>query len=215
MSNQVTSNRPKRNRITFKVYYMIEVKNSDGKVLKRIRRLSHSFTQGFGGAIEWWFTGNPQISISEASPSSGTVNFSQLNTCIGYLADGTAGVAHAGGSGDDTTNIQVGSGTAKTTISDTSLGSVILNGTSSGQLEYGSASVFTPTINTSTNQATMQISRSFTNNSGANVTVSEVGLVLNTPNVTPFLVLHDLLPSTITVGNGQVLTVTYQFVVST
>ena len=207
MSIQVTSSRPKRNRITFKVYYMLEVKNSDGKVLKRIRRLSHSFTQGFGGAIEWWFTGNPQISISKASPSSGGVNFGQNSSCIGYFV--------SGGSGDDTTGIQVGSGTAKTTISDTSLGSVILNGTSSGQLEYGSTSVFTPTINTSTNQATMQVSRSFTNNSGANVTVSEVGLVLTTPNGTPFLVLHDLLPSPITVGNGQVLTVTYQFVVST
>lgn len=207
MSIQVTSSRPKRNRITFKVYYMVEVKNSDGKVLKRIRRLSHSFTQGFGGAIEWWFTGNPQISISEASPSSGSVNFGQNSSCIGYFVRGA--------SGDDTTGIQVGSGTAKTTISDTSLGNVILNGTSSGQLEYGSTSVFTPTINSSTNQATMQVSRSFTNNSGANVTVSEVGLVLTTPNSTPFLVLHDLLPSPITVGNGQVLTVTYQFVVST
>jgi hypothetical protein len=207
MSIQVTSSRPKRNRITFKVYYMVEVKNSDGKVLKRISRLSHSFTQGFGGAIEWWFTSGSQISISQASPSSGNVNFGQNEFCIGYSV--------SGGSGSDTTGIQVGSGTAKTTISDTSLGSVILNGTSSGQLEYGSTSVFPPTINTSTNQATMQISRSFTNNSGANVTVSEVGLVLNTPNGTPFLALHDLLPSPITVGNGQVLTVTYQFVVST
>jgi hypothetical protein len=208
MSIQVTNSRPKRNRITFKVYYTVEVKNSDGKVLKRIRRISHSFTQGFGGAIEWWFTGNPQISISKASPSSGGVNYGMSNQwCMGYFV--------GGGSGDDTTGIQVGSGTAKTTISDTSLGSVILNGTSSGQLEYGSTSVFAPTINTSTNQATMQISRSFTNNSGANITVSEVGLVLNTPNNTPFLALHDLLPSPITVGNGQVLTVTYQFVVST
>jgi len=115
-------------------------------------------------------------------------------------------------------NIVVGSGTAKPTISDTGLESQIGNGTGAGQLQYGSDSLTTPAANTSTNTGSMTWNKSFTNGSGGNVTVSEVGAYLNFGNIgsyTTYFILHDLLPSPITLSPNQVLTVVYTITIST
>jgi hypothetical protein len=116
-------------------------------------------------------------------------------------------------------DIVVGSGTAKPTISDTGLESQIGNGTGSGQLQYGSDSLTTPAANTNTNTGSMTWNKSFTNGSGGNVTVSEVGAYVGTTNGTygpPMtFILHDLLPSPITLSPNQVLTVVYTITIST
>jgi len=118
----------------------------------------------------------------------------------------------------ETPNIVVGSGTAKPTISDTGLESQIGNGTGAGQLQYGSDSLTTPAANTNTNTGSMTWNKSFTNGSGGNVTVSEVGAYLSTNisgNTTTYFILHDLLPSPITLSPNQVLTVVYTITIST
>jgi hypothetical protein len=115
-------------------------------------------------------------------------------------------------------NIVVGSGTAKPTINDTGLESQIGNGTGAGQLQYGRDSLTTPVANTNTNTASMTWSKSFTNGSGGNVTVSEVGAYINvntTSGSTTYFILHDLLPSPITLSPNQVLTVVYTLTIST
>jgi len=116
-------------------------------------------------------------------------------------------------------NIVVGSGTAKPTISDTGLESQIGNGTGSGQLQYGSDSLTTPAVNTSTNTGSITWNKSFTNGSGGNVTVSEVGAYANISNTSggsaTYFILHDLLPSPITLSPNQVLTVAYTITIST
>jgi len=116
-------------------------------------------------------------------------------------------------------DIVVGSGTATPTINDTGLESQIGNGTGAGQLQYGNDSLTTPAANTNTNTGSMTWSKSFTNGSGGNVTVSEVGAYIGTTNgtytpVTSFI-LHDLLPSPITLSPNQVLTVVYTITIST
>jgi hypothetical protein len=115
-------------------------------------------------------------------------------------------------------NIVVGSGTAKPTINDTGLESQIGNGTGAGQLQYGTDSLTTPVANTNTNTGSMTWSKSFTNGSGGNVTVSEVGAYINvssTSGSTTYFILHDLLPSPITLSPNQVLTVVYTITIST
>jgi len=76
-----------------------------------------------------------------------------------------------------------------------------------------------PTINTTTNQGNFSVSRSFTNNSGGSVTVSEVGIVLRSfasdTNFYYIFIIHDILSSPITLANSQVLTVTYIFSIQT
>ena len=110
-------------------------------------------------------------------------------------------------------DIVVGSGTTKPSINDTGLTSQIGNGTGAGQLEYGSDSLVTPIINLNTNSASFTWSRSFSNNSGGNVTVSEVGASISVGS-NGYFILHDLLPSPVTVGNGQVLTVVYTITIT-
>ena len=110
-------------------------------------------------------------------------------------------------------NIVVGSGTTKPSINDTGLTSQIGNGTGAGQLEYGSDSLVTPIINLNTNSASFTWSKSFTNGSGGNVTVAEVGAYINVGS-NKYFILHDLLPSPITLGNTQVLTVVYTITIT-
>jgi len=107
-------------------------------------------------------------------------------------------------------NLVVGSGTTPPKITDTGLTNQIGNGTSPGQLQYGNNSFTTPIINTNTNTGSFTWSKTFNNGSGGNVTVSEVGAYLSGT-----FILHDLLPSPITLAPNQVLTVVYTITIST
>jgi len=109
--------------------------------------------------------------------------------------------------------IVVGSGKTPPSITDAGLTSQIGNGTGAGQLQYGNNSIVAPVINSNTNSASFTWSRSFSNNSGGNVTVSEVGASISVGS-NGYFILHDLLPSPVTVGNGQVLTVVYTITIT-
>ena len=117
-----------------------------------------------------------------------------------------------------TINLVVGSGTTPPKITDTGLTNQIGNGTGPGQLQYGSDSGTTPIINTNTNTASFSWSKTFNNGSGGNVTVSEVGAyasVITSSTTATYFILHDLLPSSITLAPNQVLTVVYTITIST
>jgi len=107
-------------------------------------------------------------------------------------------------------SLVVGSGTTPPKITDTGLTNQIGNGSGPGQLQYGNDSFTTPIINTNTNTASFTWSKTFNNGSGGNVTVSEVGAYFGST-----FVLHDLLPSSITLLPNQVLTVVYTITIST
>jgi len=115
-------------------------------------------------------------------------------------------------------DIVVGSGTTPPKITDTSLTSQIGNGTGSGQLQYGTDSLTTPITNLNNNSASFTWSKSFTNGSGGNVTVAEVGAYISgrvSGSNVSYFILHDLLPSEITLANTQVLTVVYTITITT
>jgi len=101
-----------------------------------------------------------------------------------------------GGSGDASYGIQVGTGTAANSTSTYALASQIANGTGSGQLSYGSNSYSWSAGTTST-----IVIRSFINNSGGSITVSEVGLVWES-NGYDFIMIRDVLSSSVTIANG-------------
>jgi len=111
-------------------------------------------------------------------------------------------------------NLVVGSGRTPPSITDTGLTNQIGNGTGPGQLQYGTDSFVSPVINTNTNTGSFTWSKTFNNGSGGNVTVSEVGAYMQVGNNTYFI-LHDLLPSSITLSPNQVLTVVYTITIST
>jgi len=70
--------------------------------------------------------------------------------------------------------IVVGAGSSVFTGSEYSLETLINHGSSTDHLNYGSCSITAPTV--SGNTTSMEIERHFTNNSGADVTVREVGV---------------------------------------
>ena len=122
----------------------------------------------------------------------------------------------AGGE-DDSFGIVVGSGDEPFDKDDYCLSSKISNGTGSGQLVYGAVTI--EDINISDTEASFRVSRAFTNNSGADVVVKEIGIVgycyhKDDPTVytnCKFLFLRDVLSTPVTIVDGARLTVRYTF----
>jgi hypothetical protein len=144
--------------------------------------------------------GSPQTAYCETVDTSGTIFYASP-------------LAMNAADNDDTYGIVVGSGTATVTPTDYSLASKIPHGTGSGQLDYG---VHTATESYTGTSSYCEISRSFTNMSGAEITVREVGLIarnrFNYPTSVDakFLIARDVLPSPVRVKNLGSLTVRYR-----
>jgi len=109
----------------------------------------------------------------------------------------------------------IGTGTTPPSPKDTSLTNLIGNGTGSGQMQYPSSPIFGSVI-VSGNTSSFTIQSTITNNSGASITVTEVGLNAQTGlNCMNGLMTHDLLSNPVTVPNGTAITVTYTISVTT
>jgi hypothetical protein len=105
----------------------------------------------------------------------------------------------------------VGSGTASNTVGTYALQSLISHGTGSGQLSYGSHTFEDLVVSGST--IYFRIIRTFTNNSGASITVNEIGLYARVQDsggtARIFCIARDVLSTGVTVDNGKTLTVRY------
>jgi len=186
----------------------ITIKDKNGKIIKIHKQKSHSFVANFmyilGSFLadrEYNFTdvsGSVQQYSSNGSPLSSILN------------------ANCGSPGQ--CGIVIGTGTATPTPNDYKLENQIINGTSTGQMEYGNPSFIQPNVNGNT--TSMVISQTFQNQSGASITVSEVGIIAlinknSAPSLDYVLIVHDLLSSPITVANLSVLQITYTISVTT
>ena len=210
----------------------VTVKDKDGKIIKVHKQKSHSFLMNFAAMLASLML-NPYGSISNYYYFLSTVN-----TWWSYAPNYT-NVSNAltilDGASDSTYGIVVGTGTATPTPKDYILGNQIQNGTGSGQLVYGAVTVSpapatgglaggtsTPSsgvLTPSGNTTSFTISRTFQNQSGASITVSETGIItkatLNGNNTEYVLIIHDLLSSAITIPNGGVMAITYTISVTT
>jgi hypothetical protein len=200
-----------RATITFRIT------NPDGTVVKEWTEPAHSLNYNFATLI-WalW-----SASQAEMTDTGGTAIYVQ------GASGGAWSVTAA--SGNSSYGIVVGSGaSAGSTPSPTAykLVAQIPQGTSSGQIEYGATSVGSVSQSGQTTQFT--ISRSFTNVSGATLTVTEIGIIVyvtgfamttvSTASAVSsdyFLIAYDIPSSAISVQNGQTLTITYTFSVTT
>jgi hypothetical protein len=200
-----------RATITFRIT------NPDGTVVREWTEPAHSLNNNF-------------TSIIYALWSAGTFGMIDINgnsIVINGASGGT--MALTAPSGNTTYGIVIGSGaSAGSTPSPTAykLVAQIPQGTSSGQIEYGAVTLNSPTLSGQTTSFT--ISRSFTNVSGATITVTEIGLVVymtgfnmeqsgQPPPLSSdyFLIAYDIPSSAISIQNGQTLTITYTFSVTT
>jgi len=189
-----------------KAYLKVKVIDENGKCIYYRRYRSRSFVVNFLRTI---FTNLSGQSINNVNTSGGSYSTSNIDNII--VNDG---------SNDDSYGILIGKGTSAPSIIDSNLSQVISNGASVGQMQYSAVSVTGAVTNTSTNTGYITVTRTFTNNSGSSITVSEVGLVAWSGNETfqtnqYYLIIHDLLPSPITVPNGSSLSISYEIQVAT
>jgi hypothetical protein len=197
-------------KMNIKAYLKIKVINEKGKCIYYRRYRSRSFVINFLNNIFTNLSGQG-ITIINTSGSP-------------YTAQNIDSIIVADKANDNNYGIQIGTGTTAPSITDTRLSQLITNGTGPGQMQYGGVNVTGAVTNTTNNTGYITVTRTFTNNSGASITVSEVGLVAFTGGYFIsgavqsnqfYLIIHDLLPTPITVPNGSSLSISYEIQVAT
>ncbi len=206
---------------TFNAFLTIIVRDSEGRVVKVHRQRSHSPTANFIGLmLPLTYFNNTNSSYTLTNTGGSTYSYkpaiSKSAYCIQYPNPSSSRPTYL-------VMIQVGSGQQSNPYSAYSLAAPIANGSGTEQLVYGQPSV-PSNITVSGSEAYFTISQTFNNNSGATITITEVGIILNlilgasystsTTNVGQILIWYDALSSSISVPNGGSVTVYYTFTVN-
>jgi len=166
------------------------VKDRNGKIISENEQKCNSYVKNFLLLLNAGFRistssvvdtgGTVQNTGAKAHYSNGWCNFG------GYTITTYGGWSALAGAGDDTFGIVVGTGDTPVTADDYNLASKIAHGTDAGQLSYGAVTLYDPFVSDYT--VKQRIARSFTNNSGADITVKEIGLIVKT-SVDNYLVM--------------------------
>ena len=199
----------------FRIEYEVEVKDKKGKIIHKEKKECKSLLKNFmlwlhskftistaeGATVTW--TANDTGNVGRSFPVTGT----NYEGEFGYFGALTA---------MDGKGIRVGKGTTAVTPTDYELADKIIHGTGSGQLLYGAQTY--EAVEVVDSDSRFRISRTFTNNSGASITVKEICGTLaqmDTAFTERFLLyLRDVLVSPSTVPDGATLTVRYRFSVT-
>jgi len=185
----------------------VEVRDKNGKLLSKVKVPSRSYVLNFGKALyglmasinmtEYPITVQDTVNTGRNYPQL----TSQNEACFYVKA----------GSGDDTFGVMIGTDDTAVSVNDYNMKVKIGNGTGSGQMVYGTSTLEAPTVVDSTIR--WRLTRAFTNNSGASITVKECGIAFKWRTYYA-LILRDVLPSPQTVPDGATLTLRYTFSVT-
>lgn len=158
--------------------------------------------------------------LSPSSTNSQTCNLlmaSQGGGCGTYFPSPGGGYLHDNDQQTQYTadewGIVVGSNNVAVTPQDNDLGTKIAHGIAAGELLYAGTEIIYPTF--ANPNGAMVLRRYFTNESGGNVTVNEVGMISTgfdtSANDTSylFLIARDVLGAPVVIANTQLLVVTY------
>jgi len=201
-------------------FWELEVRDVNGKVIQRLKQRSHSWVRN---SYNQMFS---QLAVKNGNSSSfgpGYLSVKDTSGTVKY-ATGPIGNSNAdldgtsygcrGPAGDDSWGIQVGSGTNPESFEDYMLQTRIANGVGAGQLSYIEQDSHRITYDPGTRVLANAMVRYFNNNSGGDIDVNEVGLVMNQPQGGSIvygkrLQARDELASTVNVPNTGQLKVTY------
>jgi hypothetical protein len=197
------------------IFWEIEVKDKTGKLLKHYVTPAKSWLRQFITMLKGEFatrhattTGNANVSVIDETGTARSYPFQTSSTYSTYYMN----LSTLGDVGDVSQGIIVGTSDTPNTLTTYALGGKIAHGTGSGQLVYNAETVEDVT-NPSGNDLQFRITRTFTNNSGATITVKEVGLLVKKYDAAftsrSFLVARDVLPSPVDVPDGATLTIRY------
>lgn len=186
-----------------KLYVELEVRDKDNKIIDRRAFESRSWVANILRALRGLMLGGANNARSNVIL---VTNASQAYPAITNVSDPVLSVnapsAQAG------YGIVIGTGTKPVSIDDFQLAGKIDHGTGAGQMLYQDTSIGN-LVYEGTNTVSITITRSFVNNSGASITVNEVGLQANHVGYV-FLIARDLVSPGVSVPNGATLTVSYK-----
>jgi hypothetical protein len=181
-----------------------------GHVIGRYRKKSHSFMQ-------WWeYYVYAMFSDIHSTPTITDINGSSQAPSY-HDSYGISGFGIAWASNTSSScGIVVGSSSQAITPSLNKLASQIGNGTSSGQLIYGTQSYFAPTVSGS--NVSFSMYRLFTNGSSAEVDIHEIGIycegTTSGHNTFYFMGIYDVPSQYQAVAAGHSVVLTYTLTLS-
>jgi hypothetical protein len=200
-------------RANLDLFYEIEIKNPNGEIISKVRERSRSLLRNFALGIRCAFSGSgvaQTLTVSTKDTSNTTRTF-YGGYSGGYWSFMSAGASY----GTDSFGIQVGTGNTSVTRDDYALASKCSHGTGTNQFQYGSTTV--EDVDGTAPSSQFRIIRTFSNGSGSNINVNEIGLAIfnaYTQNPYYFLMARDVFGSPVTVPDGSTLTVRYIFSVT-
>ncbi len=178
---------------------LIEVKDTKtGKI--ELSRESHSWTKFFLWMLHCQHNyHNSTVTLNDTGGSARTISYNDIDILRTNAAIG-----------DATLGIVVGTGSGAEDIDDYQLGTRILHGITSGTLQYGIQGWTDPA--TSGSDAYFTLTRTFTNGSGGDITVNEIGIYAY--NATYIHCIARDLTGGVLIANGSSKTVTYTLTVT-
>lgn len=204
----------------------IIVWDKNGKIIERKKVKAGSYLKNFALYLKGMIHGEGETVVSTGGTSV-TVHtidleshyyndYSETHTLTFNLLNINSGA------GVDSYGIVVGNGTTAVSSTDYKLESQIANGTGSSQLSYDAHSFSTITVGGGVSQ--FSVARSFSNNSGANISVSEAGVVIyhrfyvydysaTIYDETQYILIVRDVFSSVSVPDGGGLTVKYTFTI--
>lgn len=171
--------------------------NSKGELISETEKEANSLVKAF---IQALLLGMLNQTISLTIKDTGGTNRTTSNAVMNVKDAGVGNVNYG---------ILVGTGTNTVAIDDYTLQTKIAHGSSAGQLNYSAMSLDN-TITTAGSTIYFNLSRTFTNNSGSDITIQEVGLVYSAG----YYYLIDRTLSSKTITNGNSSTCTYRISIS-
>lgn len=185
------------------LFYKVEVRDKEGRVLKRVSGPSRSYVQQWNQLIaahaKYTSPGGPTITVKDTSGA----NLGGYSSTATLMADAPIGQVAWG--------IRVGKGSTAVAITDYALEQPLGEGTGVEQLEHQLTQWTAPSVLGSTSSFTLK--RTMVNNSGATITgVREIGCYIRfqAGMLSRFaLGFRDVLPSPLAIPDGGAITVTY------
>ena len=200
-------------------FWELEVRDGGGKVILEAKQRSHSwvrnaynhmFCQLSGKNANYTTFGAGKLCVKD---TSGMIRYASAP--IGHSnsdIDGTS-YGYRGPAGNDTWGVQVGSGANPESFEDYMLQTKIASGVGVGQLSYIEQDPHVIAYDAGTRVLSNTMVRYFNNNSGGDIDVNEVALVLNQPQggsvYGKWMQARDKLASIVTVPNTGQLKVSY------
>lgn len=206
--------------------YSVEVTDEDGQHVSGYRSKSNSWVRNFMNYIALHALLGVRPGDSTSFFADGYLNFRNLSGTTVNQTSNNNFLAIRGSSAQlpatagTTSGIVVGTSDAAESFESYALTAKVAHGNSSGQLYHNAQVTQSRTWNSSGRKWSEVIQRTFTNNSGATITVKEIGYEIilgqtDTSSYTSFydwntaLIIRDVLSSPQPVNNGQTLTVTF------